>query len=845
VLQVVAARLLGVGWVSVVSCLVAATTAAADRNGEPQGFPGPDQTVLRVARSVDGLHFEDSGEVAVVGAASPDLTVLPNGDLMVLFDRPTGLSAARSRDGGKTFSSARRVRIRGGSRSLEAQHGDLVAVPGGYFRLFFAGFSNGASNRSDTAVVRSAVTRDGINYRLDRSLYLPLPKGKGLHPVSGWIGDRLHVLVGPVGAESQSQGGVHRVISQDGKRFARLVPLPVSDVSFAGSMIPIDGGARAFVSAQGGMRILESVDGRTWRQRNDARLPVGWDPAVVEVERGRYLMVYCTPRTDEAVASSQLVSDDGADHWTDVPEGDTGGDASEVVVDAASSDAIDAEQTAGNSAAEALPVVVGEAIEGEAVGSEEPATVTLLEDFGADGGTLAGYDPVVTGGYAPLPNFVTKVNYMQWYEVYALGDPDDNAFHAYRAFIPEPHDELGDKPEWPELNNMFTSEDYDGAPGPWDPVDYPEWAASSMRAADLIERYRSATRHANYAQTTYEPNDPEMDPADRDLLIGVLLPSLSSHRAMAKAILADAWRLEGGVVSPERMIDAFETTLRTANHMRQGATLIEDLVGAAISNLTRENARWALKHEVFSADELETALGTLQQYDVDVDDPAHALRGEHAFAMDFTQHVFTPPTADGLPHFNRARVERAFSTWFDGELGGDLIEGASTMTPDDVYATIDAFDSHYRELGEMMRIGYPQVRAADIAALEARRSPTSPVTRAMMPALSRYYQIMGATESARRATQLTYATELFKARNGRYPRSLDELPNERGETMKIDPFTGSYFRYELTDDGPRIYSLSEDGIDSGGIHSPSRGMSPNEPNLSGSDDFVFWPPQHR
>ncbi len=165
------------------------------------------------------------------------------------------------------------------------------------------------------------------------------------------------------------------------------------------------------------------------------------------------------------------------------------------------------------------------------------------------------------------------------------------------------------------------------------------------------------------------------------------------------------------------------------------------------------------------------------------------------------------------------------------------------MMPEDVYSTIDAFDAHYRELGEMMLIGYPQVRAADIAGLEERRLPTSPVTRAMMPALSRYYQLMGATKSARRATQLTYATELYKARNGRYPESLDELPNDRGETMKIDPFTGSYFRYELTDDGPRIYSLSEDGIDSGGVHSPSRGMNRNEPNPSGSDDYVFWPPQ--
>ncbi len=97
--------------------------------------------------------------------------------------------------------------------------------------------------------------------------------------------------------------------------------------------------------------------------------------------------------------------------------------------------------------------------------------------------------------------------------------------------------------------------------------------------------------------------------------------------------------------------------------------------------------------------------------------------------------------------------------------------------------------------------------------------------------------------ASRRATQLAYATELYKARHGRYPSSLEELPNDRGETMKLDPFTGDYFGYRLTDDGPRIYSRSEDGIDNGGSHSPK--WDRDGGNEEGSDDHVFWPPQPR
>ena len=291
------------------------------------------------------------------------------------------------------------------------------------------------------------------------------------------------------------------------------------------------------------------------------------------------------------------------------------------------------------------------------------------------------------------------------------------------------------------------------------------------------------------------------------------------------------------------MLNAFETTLRASNHMYQGATLIEDLVGEAVSNLARKNARWALKHDVFAADELETVLDTLQRFDVDLEDPVDALRGEHAFSMDFTQHLFSPPTEHGEPHFNRARAERTFPGWNDEARTAELVERTSQMTPADVHETLDTMEGHYQEMGELMRIGYPEVRAADIRALEKRSYGTNALTEAMMPSFARYHQLRGRGRASRRATQLAYATEIYKARHGRYPDSLDELPNDRGETMKIDPFTGDYFGYQLTDDGPHIYSRSEDGIDNGGSHSPK--WNRDGGNEEGSDDYLFWPPQSR
>ena len=100
---------------------------------------------------------------------------------------------------------------------------------------------------------------------------------------------------------------------------------------------------------------------------------------------------------------------------------------------------------------------------------------------------------------------------------------------------------------------------------------------------------------------------------------------------------------------------------------------------------------------------------------------------------------------------------------------------------------------------------------------------------------------------------------IFRARHDRFPETLRELPGDRkaasplSQDVRIDPFTGDYFDYQLTEDGPRIYSLSENGIDDGGIHSPNwdteidngrkadRGAA--SPMPSRSDDHVFWPPQ--
>lgn len=886
----------------------------ADAPELPLASRSAPETVVRLARSDDGLTFNDTGEVFLQHATAPDLMALPDGRLLAVFDyagksdarEPTVMAVSRSTDGGRSWSPARAIRFKGRSaRRIRGYHGDLMRMPGGRLRLYFlaeAGYRSakyGTKSRGP-AMIRSAVTNDGLNYHLDSRTRIRPGQAEGSHVMTAWIGKTVHLYA--AGLDDRTAGSdrgrsiTRHYVSPDGRRFVKLRSIQVFDADFVGSIVSTDDGLRAYVSTDRGIGSLASDNGRDWRLEPEPRLSIGWDPAVVRLDNGSYLMLYCAAADEESLASSQLVNaseiladisdwgmtpdsewdedfaedlaeqgaEDGAFADADDATSDsTYSDIDGATHDATYADAGDMEEaapaggggtgsngTGGHSAASADTRQVGAQSDDpgqreskQTAGLEPGASADGSYDFEPDQDRtgLEEWDPIATDGFAPLPDFKNRIDYFEWYREYALGHPEDNAYWAYASFMPDPPGPPGDpsaKPEWPELNDMFNS-DYDGPPGPWDPADHPDWETSYQVSKEVRELFREATTHEGYASPPDAKSEGRVDQLDdANLLIEILLPSLSNHRVMVKATLAAAWRAEDGRVSAGRMMQAFETSLRGANHVGNGATLIEDLVGIAERYQVQETARWALKHEVFSGDEIETALDTLREFDRDDRDPSDILRGEHAMCMDLTQYLYMPPGANGTPHsYKPERLNNVF------DFSPEMVDRIARMEPDEVHASINAFDNHYRKLVEQFRIGYPEVRTADISAITEEYLHTTPLTDFLLPDLSRYYQLKTRSKASRRATQLAYATRLFKERNGRWPESLDELPPEHGQDMRIDPFSGDYFGYRLTDDGPKIYSASENGVDDGGVHSPR--WADEVENDAGSDDYVFWPPQSR
>ncbi len=224
--------------------------------------------------------------------------------------------------------------------------------------------------------------------------------------------------------------------------------------------------------------------------------------------------------------------------------------------------------------------------------------------------------------------------------------------------------------------------------------------------------------------------------------------------------------------------------------------------------------------------------------------PLAPSRCEAAAGLDVTQYVFTPAGPDGQPKINMDRMASVFgeiSTGGESALNEEDRARYAAAGPEEAYKAVEAFEGHYRDMAENYRIGYPQVRAKDMEAMQQKYVNQSEVAKLMLPSIARAYTLSTRTEASRRATQLTYEVHLYKARNGRWPASLDELPLQAGDRLRTDPFSGGDFRYRLTTTGPTIYSLSENGRDDGGVHSPR--WNDKVKNDADSDDFVFWPPQ--
>lgn len=867
------------------------TPAASRPDAEPGKLNAPFGELF-AALSDDGLRFDAaqmSGPIAT-HAVDPTAALLPDGRAVVIYrdvspaarGRPR-LLAITSADGGRTWErSPAPVEIGGLPHHVTSIEAPVLIASGRVGpRLIFEGIDRHAQR-----ALYSAEFERPARFARARPLRFAQPRDMLRGPKGCAIQDGT-VLIGLDAARA-----AQAVIStaRGGRPFESPAALNLAPGVRPSALVAIDGGHRLYSSSRDGIVSARSADPalRRWSPDVGVRFPGAAACSVVRLPNRRWLMIASrVPRgetngnrvnegggTDAGLASrgsggperdaaarnagrDRSPSDGitaGAAPAADLPLTETP-DAAAIEADAAIdmppgtdpalpsglSDAPTPDGIAEDAAALAEPAAAADVaideVPAAAAGArsmEPDAPTTDAGDVNADGvieSTLG----------VPIPDFKTHVDYQAW--LTARHDPAaavDNAYEHYRACMPPPGQSWGDA-GFPVLINMFSVTERVGPPGPWSPSERPDWEAVFQQTRPLMAQYAEAGRHADYVTPLQFAESPD-NPETSGLLFNVLLPDLSSHRALVKQALADGWRAgPDGKVDPDAMHRAIEAGLQSSRHLDNGDFLIERLVAIAQKNLVHTNARWALERGVFDAEHMERTLDTLARLDQPAADPGEWVRGEMAACLDMVQHAFGPVSPDRKPEVNVERLKSIIA-----------YTGEETPVDPQAYAQVDphksarAIVNFYEEYAEIARRDYADVKPADLDALVDKHVGNNPLVMHFIPSLSRAYQLNRRAEASRRATQITYAVHLHHARTGTWPASLDDLPPAHAAIARTDPFTGHDFGYRLTERGPVLYSASENGLDDGGRHHFRWGDgSPTGEDPVDSDDHVFWPPQYR
>ena len=99
-------------------------------------------------------------------------------------------------------------------------------------------------------------------------------------------------LISPVGAP---QEGAYHAVSGDGLTFTRLADIPsVGGANWTGNLVAVNGALRFYGSPGQGLWYAASTDGLAWTAPVSLGLQ-GGDPAVVEAEPGRWLLLFTGP----------------------------------------------------------------------------------------------------------------------------------------------------------------------------------------------------------------------------------------------------------------------------------------------------------------------------------------------------------------------------------------------------------------------------------------------------------------------------------------------------------------------------------------------------------------------
>ncbi|MBX3357744.1 MAG: hypothetical protein KF745_04880 [Phycisphaeraceae bacterium] len=337
-------------------------------------------------------------------------------------------------------------------------------------------------------------------------------------------------------------------------------------------------------------------------------------------------------------------------------------------------------------------------------------------------------------------------------------------------------------------------------------------------------------------------------------LIQVLLPELGSARDLARMNVARMAIANRTGDRAERLA-AFEQNLVMVRALASQPILISRLTGAAISALTLGELKSEMMSTRFSADELAEILGVMDRQLGAVPPLSVVLNGERLFSLDTIQWTHTDnghgdgtliySKLDGLQNPSPAAPGMARLT------SHPIVNVMGLLYPSKADSTAKAneFFDNAAVLADLPR----SKRAAHPFRIDAFADnlPRGYVLlKLLLPAIDRTISSNDIFLAEVAGVRAMVAVEMYRARHGQLPLTLDALVPEILPSLPIDPFSGSPFGYRLVDDpasdrfgrGYLLYSVGLDGEDDQGTASKGANFDALRTEGKGSDYIINTPP---